>query len=218
MNPARQAILARLRAGQQTAPQLHTPEPAYTAWTARDKTQRLAHFCEQLTASHAEIYRCTVETLPDQLTEIIGQIGAQRIATGTAGEYMTQIQQASQTATHVPFEQPIEHWKAALFSEVDAGITHVHAAIAETGTLVLWPNRHEPRTLSLVPPCHIALVNASQLTDSLTGLMQEQHWQQGLPTNVVLISGPSKTADIQQTLAYGAHGPRRLIVLVVVNR
>jgi L-lactate dehydrogenase complex protein LldG len=45
--------------------------------------------------------------------------------------------------------------------------------------------------------------------------MREQGWAQAMPTNALLISGPSKTADIEQTLAYGVHGPKRLIVLVV---
>ncbi|UTM59641.1 lactate utilization protein [Photobacterium sp. CCB-ST2H9] len=218
MNPARQAILARLRAGQSTASVTDTQEPAYTAWTARDPAEQMAQFCEQLTASHAEVYHCTSDTLSEQLAELISETGVRRIAAGTAGEFLAQIQHACRTAELVPFDDPIDNWKDTLFSEVDAGVTHVHAAIAETGTLVLWPDRKEPRTLSLVPPCHIALVNASQLTDNFTALMHQQQWHQGLPTNVVLISGPSKTADIQQTLAYGAHGPSRLMVLIVVNR
>jgi L-lactate dehydrogenase complex protein LldG len=45
--------------------------------------------------------------------------------------------------------------------------------------------------------------------------MQVEGWQQGLPTNALLVSGPSKTADIQQTLAYGAHGPKELVVLLI---
>ena len=46
-------------------------------------------------------------------------------------------------------------------------------------------------------------------------MMVAQDWAAGLPTNVLLVSGPSKTADIEQVLAYGAHGPRELIVLVL---
>ena len=45
--------------------------------------------------------------------------------------------------------------------------------------------------------------------------MHAERWSDGLPTNVILVSSPSKTADIQQTLAYGAHGPKQLIVLLV---
>ena len=71
--------------------------------------------------------------------------------------------------------------------------------------------------MSLVPPIHFALLDADQLYDDLFGAMREQRWSGGMPTNALLVSGPSKTADIQVTLAYGAHGPKELIVLLLVN-
>jgi len=58
-------------------------------------------------------------------------------------------------------------------------------------------------------------VRAADIADNLPGLIRAQGWAQSMPTNAVLISGPSKTADIEQTLAYGVHGPKELIVLVV---
>ncbi|MCW8979656.1 MAG: LUD domain-containing protein, partial [Marinobacter sp.] len=61
----------------------------------------------------------------------------------------------------------------------------------------------------------IALLKASEIHDNLYDMMVAQDWAAGLPTNVLLVSGPSKTADIEQVLAYGAHGPRELIVLVL---
>ena len=106
-------------------------------------------------------------------------------------------------------------WKDDLFDACQAGITHCAGAIADTGTLVLLPDGGEPRTLSLVPPCHIALLAASTIADNLAGLVEAGRWQQAMPTNLLLVSGPSKTADIQQTLAYGAHGPSRLLVVLV---
>jgi hypothetical protein len=71
--------------------------------------------------------------------------------------------------------------------------------------------------MSLVPPIHIALLDADQLYDTLFDAMQAQGWSDGMPTNALLVSGPSKTADIQVTLAYGAHGPKELVVLLLVN-
>ena len=67
----------------------------------------------------------------------------------------------------------------------------------------------------VMPPLHIALLKASAVFDNLHEAMHTQRWSEGLPTNALLISGPSKTADIQQTLAYGAHGPKELIVLIL---
>ena len=69
--------------------------------------------------------------------------------------------------------------------------------------------------MSLLPPVHVALVRQGDIVDNLAGLIRAQDWASRMPTNAVLVSGPSKTADIEQTLAYGVHGPKELIVLVV---
>ncbi|MEO9382609.1 LutC/YkgG family protein [Chromobacterium phragmitis] len=113
------------------------------------------------------------------------------------------------------FEREVDGWKAELF-DIAAGFTSVRCGIAATGTLVLWPDEAEPRTMSLVPPLHIALFDAAALYPDFYSAMKGENWSAGMPTNALLISGPSKTADIQQTLAYGAHGPRDLLVLAVL--
>ena len=77
------------------------------------------------------------------------------------------------------------------------------------------PTADEPRLMSLVPPIHIAILKASELYTTFHDAMQSQNWAAGMPTNALLVSGPSKTADIEQTLAYGVHGPKELIVLVI---
>ena len=71
--------------------------------------------------------------------------------------------------------------------------------------------------MSLVPPVHIVIVDGEKMYPDLSSLIKAEKWQDKLPTNVLLISGPSKTADIQQTLAYGAHGPKELIVLLLTD-
>ena len=111
------------------------------------------------------------------------------------------------------YDRPIEEWKRELFDDVPASLTGTLAGIAATGTLVVQPSPAEPRLMSLVPPLHIALLNASQIYDNL--YQAQQHWPKPMPSNLLLISGPSKTADIEQVLAYGAHGPKDLIVLIV---
>jgi L-lactate dehydrogenase complex protein LldG len=80
---------------------------------------------------------------------------------------------------------------------------------------VLWPDAREPRLLSLVPPVHFVLLDTATIHADLHAAVVAEDWMAGLPANALLISGPSKTADIQQTLAYGAHGPRELIVILM---
>jgi L-lactate dehydrogenase complex protein LldG len=108
----------------------------------------------------------------------------------------------------------IENFKAELF-RIDAALTTTVGAIAETGAIVLWPDEREPRLMSLVPPLHIALLRSDRIFNSFCEIIQAENWPDRMPTNAVLISGPSKTADIEMTLAFGVHGPRELIVLIV---
>jgi len=108
----------------------------------------------------------------------------------------------------------IEDFKDELF-QIDAAVTSTIGAIAETGAIVLWPDEKEPRLMSLVPPVHIAVLEADKIYNSFCEIIQAENWPDHMPTNALLISGPSKTADIEMTLAFGVHGPRELIVLII---
>ena len=79
----------------------------------------------------------------------------------------------------------------------------------------MWPDANEPRLLSLVPAVHIAVLEAAHIHDSLADAIARERWAEGMPTNALLISGPSKTADIELVLTFGVHGPKELIVLVL---
>ena len=98
--------------------------------------------------------------------------------------------------------------------DVDASLTGTIGGIAETGTLVLWPTPQEPRLMSLAPPIHIALLDAVNINNTFWETVNQMQWAADMPTNALLISGPSKTADIEQHLSYGVHGPKELIVLI----
>jgi L-lactate dehydrogenase complex protein LldG len=62
---------------------------------------------------------------------------------------------------------------------------------------------------------HIAIVKVDEIYETFSEIVEKQNWSENMPTNALLISGPSKTADIEQVLAYGVHGPKELIVLIV---
>ncbi|NHI02093.1 lactate utilization protein C [Oceanimonas sp. MB9] len=214
MSTARTAILDRLR--RVNARPLPVKNPDYPIWTSTDREDMLVRLTELLEQNHAEVTRLPRAELVAALRERVSGARLKRLATGTGGEFFEEITQALQgTAEQLCFDQPLEQWKDELFNHVDAGITGCHGAIAATGSLVLWPGPAEPRTLSLVPPCHIAILKASTLHANLPAMMTDQGWSRGMPTNLLLVSGPSKTADIQQTLAYGAHGPKELVVLIL---
>lgn len=210
---ARANILGRLRAAPRTnAPAL----PAWQAPTYAD-AERVERFCDLLRNLHAEVYDVTLADWPYRLRTILEERGLGSVMFAPATEAGRRLTSAwgDIGPKLVPYDRPVEALKDTLVHGVDAGFTTTLGGIAETGTLVLWPDADEPRLLSLLPPVHIALVRADAIVDNLAGLIRERGWAQSMPTNAVLISGPSKTADIEQTLAYGVHGPKELIVLVV---
>lgn len=106
--------------------------------------------------------------------------------------------------------------KDILFESVTLSICFAEGGIADKGALILKASAHQPRSLSLVPPISILAIKSGSILSNLTTAFNSSHFtKETLPSNTVLISGPSKTADIQQTLAYGAHGPKRLIVFLL---
>ena len=96
----------------------------------------------------------------------------------------------------------------------DAGISSAQAAIAETGTLVLDSAFERHRLLSLVPPVHIAIVSASRIRETLAEVLTLLESAGEISPAVTFITGPSRTADIELTLAIGVHGPQELYVIV----
>ena len=96
----------------------------------------------------------------------------------------------------------------------DVGISTVQAAIAETGTLVLDSTLERHRLVSLVPPVHIAIVRASQIYRTLSEVLSLIRKDKEISPAVTFITGPSRTADIELTLAIGVHGPQELYVII----
>ncbi|WP_066732601.1 lactate utilization protein [Cupriavidus sp. D384] len=169
-----------------------------------------------LSASHAEVVCTGTAAWPAWVATRLAAEGVRRLLLDTARPEGAALAQALPAGIATQdFDRPIEAWKAELFDTVDAGFTVARSGLAATGTLVLAPDAGSPRTMSLVPPIHIALVYASTLHPDLHSAVRAERWTDGMPTNLVMVSGPSKTSDIQQTLAYGAHGPRQLWVVIV---
>ena len=213
---ARENILERLRsAPPRPAPsgadfsvmarKLHAPEERYP---------RLRRLMETV---HAEFLETTAADWPGAVAAFAEAEGFRALAYGPGTEAGARLAAAwpAQGPRLVPFDRPIEECKRQLFEDVDAGFTTTLGGIAETGGLILWPSPQEPRLLSLVPPVHLALLDTVRIYDSFWHAMRAERWAERMPPNALLVSGPSKTADIEQTLAYGVHGPKRLVVVAV---
>ena len=214
---ARNNILGRLRAATIDAPPAFPDVSDWYASHRRNETpsQRSTRLRTALEAVHAEVHDTCTADWPELLLRIAAAKGLRNllIGTDTAHGAALEARQPEQLQL-LRYTQAIEAWRDTLFDEVDASLTLARSAIAETGSLVLWPSASEPRLMSLVPPVSFILLDTTTIHPDLHTALSAEGWKNGMPTNALLVCGPSKTADIQQTLAYGAHGPRELVVLL----
>ncbi len=98
------------------------------------------------------------------------------------------------------------------------GITSVEYALAETGTLVMFSNPSEARLISLLPPIHIAVFSSARILSNLAELLAVVPRPAEQTSSMVLITGPSRTADIEQILVRGVHGPGEIYAVIVEDK
>lgn len=102
--------------------------------------------------------------------------------------------------------------------EDEVGVSHALRGIAETGTLLMESGSANPTTVNFLPEHHIVVVDAADITgdmESAFAKLRKKHGKGRMPRAVNLISGPSRSGDVEQKLVLGAHGPRALHLIVV---
>lgn len=225
-NSARERILHRLRnavGDQRDLP----PLPPYPTKPPLSREEKIEQLKTLMTAMRSEVYvipKADPEADPntawtDHLKEILREKGLKDMlyAPGTpVGDAVKAAWAAGNDGLPAlrPYDAEVETFKDELFT-IDAGITGTLGGIADTGALILWPDKKESRLISLVPAVHIAVLDGDRIYESFFEAVEKGAWADGMPTNALLISGPSKTADIELILAFGVHGPKELVVLVL---
>lgn len=218
MNQAKSNILKRLRQGRKESFAVPVSDFSLVrdrSWSAAEK---LDLFQQKIESVQGEVHRVAAERWIPELIRILAEKKITNLLVSDRKQQAQDLrdQWHEELPALLDYQRGIEEWKSELFNQVDAALTTCRGAIAETGSLILWPDEDEPRLMSLVPPVHLVLLEADRIYSTFYEAMSEQGWaSQGMPTNALLISGPSKTADIEQTLAYGVHGPAELVVLVL---
>jgi len=214
---ARDRILARLHASgthETVVPDIPMP----TALTL-DRDEQIERLSDLMTAIRTEVHVVEKGAWTDKIKALARKKGWERMLYGPQGPLGQEIESAWSSDENglperVGYTQPVETFKDELFTTIDVGLTSTRGGIAETGAVVLWPTPAEPRLLSLVPPVHVAVLDADSIYNSMNEMMVAENWSKGMPTNALLISGPSKTADIEFTLVFGVHGPKELVVII----
>jgi L-lactate dehydrogenase complex protein LldG len=115
----------------------------------------------------------------------------------------------------VPADPTLRRARLAELGRAAVGLTGALAGLADTGTLALLSGPTRPRLASLLPPVHLALVAKSAIYPTMAAFFAAHPTAVREASNLVFVTGPSRTADIEQTLTLGVHGPREVHVVLV---
>jgi L-lactate utilization protein LutC len=204
---SRDEILNRLRKQTREA---EPPQPWLSRRHFDDPAER---FIQTLNANKGEAHRAgSLEEALALIGNALHELGAQKVIAD--GHLLL-------TSANLPGRWSQIEWFIAgqstgdlreFAAAADVGLSVATAALAETGTVVIAAGPNVSRLTGLLPPVHVVLAPATHLsTDIFTWAAQRPDM---LPSSVTLISGPSKTADIEQTMAVGVHGPGRFIAIL----
>ena len=208
MSP-RDEILERLR---KKASKVEMPG----AWQSQRNFPDLAErFTTSLTAVRGEVRRA--ENLEAALVEvgtILGEVSAKAVVANNEAP-LSEValgERWREREWHIVGQTPGD--LREFCARADAGLSGVEAALAETGSLVVHSGVGKSRLATLLPPVHIALVPVSCLEPDIFTWTASRTQGASMPSNLNLISGPSKSADIEFTLTLGVHGPKRLVAVL----
>jgi L-lactate dehydrogenase complex protein LldG len=120
-------------------------------------------------------------------------------------------------ALDLPLCQTDEPYDTRELETCDAGITECDALIAQTGSVLITSRSAGGRALSVLPPHHLVLARRDQLIPDLPSAftLLKQKYQSNYPSFISLITGPSRTGDIERILVLGAHGPKKLTIFLL---
>jgi len=176
------------------------PRPAYEG----DAVERFAAKMREKSATVARI-------------DSLAQVGAE-VARFVASVGAAQRLCVSKALAAIDWPPGFEVEHRAARRDDETSVTPCFAAVAESGGIVTFSGPETPSTLNFVPDNHIVVVHAAQVVRHFEDIWAL--WRASgrpLPRTVNIISGPSRTADIEQTIQLGAHGPRRLHIVLVAN-
>ncbi|MHA3775372.1 LutC/YkgG family protein [Verrucomicrobiota bacterium sgz303538] len=229
MNGDREAILSRIReALREPAPRRHeatkrVPEGgnvtvAFREWlpgVGHTLDEQIALFAKMSAGLRTEFQECAdAEAAARAIAELAEQGGWKRVALHN-GELCDPVA-AALPSTLAQIRTDDGYDKTTL-ENCDVGLTECESLVAQTGSVCVTTLSSGGRALSALPPHHIVVAKRSQIVADLPAAYERlaQRYGDNYPSFIGFITGPSRTGDIERILVLGAHGPKRLTVLLL---
>jgi len=169
----------------------------------------IAHFIEKLESVSGRVTRVA---RIDQVADVVARI-LQRFDLGDS-----LVVPPDPTLEGIPWSNRLSVERRAAAGGDRLSVTGAYAAVAETGSLVLLSSPESPTTLNFLPEDHVIVVRESQIVSHIEDVwVRMRSDKRAMPRTVNFITGPSKTADVELTIQEGAHGPRRLHVILLAD-
>lgn len=231
MSGSREAVLARIREALQTAhlpdavATLPPPAPVLTEAETDGRDMLIGQFSAALQTVGGEVVRAAlVADAQALIIDLVREAGGDEVLAWPDEELPVPLAAAlaAQGLTVVPArldaEPEARRRQLAALDGPAVGITGATAALADTGSLVLLSGSQRPMTASLLPLVHIAVVRERDIVPNLAAFLAG-HSAAALTTgrNLVFVTGPSRTADIEMIITRGVHGPKRLVVVLLAE-
>ena len=222
MNESRGAILERVRSGRVGAPVESRPAPP-TPIPTKDSSSLLDRFVQEAEAVGAIVHRSDRRELTVEIVlRILRDAGVNRLISWAPNDLPISGLMEAAVDNGIQLVGPPTPAKAetlgrdwAAMATADAGLTGAVGGLADTGTIVLRSGPVRPRLTWLLPPLHVAVLPSSLVHPTLSAFMGECGELVGCSSHVAFVTGPSRTADIEQTLTTGVHGPKEVHILLV---
>ncbi len=176
----------------------------------QDMAGRVASFCEALERLAGKAF---VAGSAAEARDYAQALAAGRRAVASNSGFLRECGVASIPGVECGFTDAAALREACAAAGI--GITSADYALADTGTLVMLSSAEEARMISLLPPVHLAIVPRSRLLTGLDELFTILPDPAAVTSSLVFITGPSRTADIEQILVRGVHGPGEIHVVLV---
>ena len=186
------------------------PRGPVVARARLEPAAKVALFCQWAEANNATVARVTATDVPGEVTSYLARNNLPARAAMAPSPQLERYDWSSQTMLALR--------KGRGEANDQVSITGAYAGIAETGTLVMASGPEHPVTLNLLPDTHIVVLQEGDVVAGYEEVWEKLRAQFGkgsMPRTVNTITGPSRTGDIEQAIELGAHGPRRMHILVV---
>ncbi|MCC6126026.1 MAG: LUD domain-containing protein [Pirellulales bacterium] len=213
---SRDAILQRIRSEVAKGPRIEPP-PVSEVWPREnpDTETMAARFEQEIEAIHGEFVRVrSMDEAAAKLAELAKASGW----TSLAPMDRPICREAIADLPPAMLKWPKSNWPPTEMAELSASLVAAEALLADTGSCLIACPTAEDRLLCYLPPSCVVIAKTEQLREHLPaawGDILPRCFEKTLPGEFVIVTGPSRTADIEKVLILGVHGPKRLVVLLV---